>query len=328
MRDFVSRFHLRAHSISAIRAALLVIALALACAPGCKRVAHESATKANDPATPRMASALALVPPDAEIVLSLDLERLRGQSALTTVLSGLTKSPRPILDDFAVATGFDWNRQLRRVLVALPGERQSDDRFLVIADVEQLDEARVTAWLQARLGEKIAVFVRGKNQIVISQGAWADTMAALSRASTLMRSAADRPELLRLCARAAADHSLWFAAIVPAAVRHRLMQQPSLADVAALARVSGFMNSGGQAEGVAELSSSADAAALAHRLGFYLNLAKRHPEMLVRGLAPYLEALRLTAHDARVHATLDIPGDQVGDLIERIEALAHAPWTK
>ena len=319
---------MRAHSISAIRAALLVIALTLACAPGCKRVSHEIATKENDPATRRIASALALVPPDAEIVLSLDLERLRGQTDWTTVLSALAKSPRPILDDLAVATGFDWNRQLRRVLVALPGERQSDDRFLLIADVEQLDEARMTAWLQARLGEKFAVFVRDRNQIVISQGEWKATMAALVRASTLMRSAADRPELLRLCTRAAADHSLWFAAIVPAAVRRSLMHPPSLADVAAIARVSGFMNSGGQAEGVAELSTAADAATLAHRLGVYLNQAKRHPEMLVRGLAPYLEALRLTTHDARVHATLDIPGDQVGDLIERIEALAHAPGTK
>jgi hypothetical protein len=271
---------------------------------------------------------LARIPPDAEVVLALDLERLRGQSAWTTVLSALAKDAKPFLDGLAMGTGLDLTRQLRRVLVALPAERRDDDRFVLVADVDGLDEARVSAWLRTRLSEKTAVFVRSKNQIVISQGAWASLMATL--ATKLTPSAADHPELLRLCARAAVDHSLWFAAIVPAAVRRGLMQEPRLADAAAMARVWGFMdlNSEAHVEGVAELSSSADAAQLARRLDVYLNQAKRHPDTLVLGLAPALEAVRLAARDARVHATLDIPGDQVGDLVERIEALAHATWTK
>jgi hypothetical protein len=303
------------------------MALTLACTPGCRCVAT---TQENDPAARRTAAALALMPTDAEIMLSLDLERLRGQPAWTTVLSALTKNTRPFLDGFAAGTGLDLPRQLRRVLIALPAERQGDDRFALVADADALDEARVTTWLRARLGEKATVLVREQSQIVISQGAWSGTMAALASSPKLTPSAADRPELQRLYLRAALDHSLWFAAAMPAAVRRALMLEPRFSDVASIARVSGFINlhSGAYIEVVAELSNTADATALAHHLGVYLNQAKRHPELLVRGLAPYLEALRLAAHGARVHATLDIPAADMGDFIERIEALAHGTWTK
>jgi hypothetical protein len=277
-----------------------------------------------------MAAALALIPADAEIVLSLDMEHLRSQPAWTTVLSALTKSKKPFLDSLAASAGLDLPRQLRRILIALPAERQSDDRFALIADADPFDEARLTAWLRAHLGEKTAVFVRNKSQIVISQGDWSGKMAALASATKLVPCAADHVELLRLCTRAAAEHSFWFAAVVPQAVRRDWTHEPRFADVASIARVSGYIDlgSGAQAEVVAELSNTPDATELAHRLGVYLNQAKRHPEMLVLGLAPYLESVRLAAHDARVHATIDLSGEQLGECIERIEALAHGTWTK
>jgi hypothetical protein len=330
--DFVSRFHLRAHSPSHARVVASVVALTLVCA--CRRSPSERAGKDEPPAAERTAAVLAQVPADAAMVLSLDLDRLRGQTAWATLLSTLAKGARPSLDGFAVGTRIDLTRQLHRVTIALPAGIQGDDRLALIADVDVPDEARATTWLRTRLGENTAVLVRGGNQIVMSQGAWKMDMSTLSSAGKLAVSAADTPELRRLCMRAAPDHSLWFAAVVPAAVRRNLMQEPRFPDVAAITRVWGSVDladglaGGARAELIAELSSTADASELAYRLGVYLNQAKRHPDMLVRGLAPYLEAVRLTAHDARVHATLDLSGTQLDECIERIEALAHATWTK
>jgi hypothetical protein len=257
------------------------------------------------------------------MVLSVDLERLRGRPAWRTVFPALAKNAKSFFAAFAAGAGLDVPQQLRRLLIALPAERQSDDRFVLIADTDALDEPRVTGWLRTRLSEKTSVLVRNKTQIVISRGAWGGPAAALG-------SAADNPEWRRLCTRAALDHDLWFAALVPTPVRRALMQAPGFADVASVARVWGFINldDGAHAEAVAELSGKADAEDLAHRLGVYLNQAKRHPDMLVRGLAPFLEALRLAFHDASVHATLDMSGPQLGECIERIEALAHAGGTK
>lgn len=301
---------------------------ALALAPGCRRIPSEVANQEIEPGAERTNAALALLPADTQIVLSADLERLRGQPAWRAVFPALAKYAKPFVDAFAAGAGFDVPRQLRHLLIALPADRQEDDRFVLIVETDALDEPRVTAWLRARLGEKTEVFVRNKSQIVISRGAWSGTLATVG--SKLSPSAADNPELRRLCTRAALDHGLWFAAVVPTPVRRALMAQPSFADVASVARVWGFINldSGAHVETVAELPGKADAEQLAHRLGVYLNQAKRHPDMLVRGLAPFLEALRLAAHDATVHATLDLSGPQLGECIERMEALAHASGTK
>lgn len=335
MLDFVSRFHLPAHSISHTRVAVYVAALTLASA--CRRSPSEIAElgkRDEPPAAQRTVATLALVPLDAAMVISLDLDSLRGQTAWTTLLSALTKDTKPFLDGFAAGTGIDLTRQLHRVTIALPAERQGDDRLALIADVDMPDKARVTAWLRARLGENAAVSVRDHHPIVISQGAWKKSLSSLSGADKLAASAADNPELRRLCARAAPDHGLWFAAVVPAAVRRNLMKDERFSDVASITRVWGSVDlasglaGGARAEWVAELSSTADAAELARRLGVYLNQAKRHPDMLVRGLAPYLEAMHLAAHDARVQATLDLSNPQLAECIERIEALAHATWTK
>ncbi len=270
------------------------------------------------------------VPAEAEMVLSLDLDRLRGQAVWSMLVSALARDAKPYLDSLAMGAGIDPTRQLHRLAVALPAERQHDDRLALIADADIPDEARTAAWLRARLGENASVLIRDHHQIVISQGAWKGPMSALDRAEKLTASAADNAELRRLCARAAPDHGLWFAAIVPAAVRRQLIQEQRFPDVASITRVWGSLDLplGARARGVAELSSTADAVVLARRLGVYLNQAKRHPDMLVRGLAPYLEAVHLAADGASVRATLELSSAQLAEGIERIEALAHATWTK
>ena len=270
------------------------------------------------------------------MVFSVDLERLRGQPAWAAGLASLSKDRKRWLDGLTASTGLDLTKQVRRVLVALPAERQRDDRFVLIADTDRLDETRVTAWLRERLRNKADVVIRDNSKIILSQGDWTSATKALATSTRRMPNATDNPEMLRLCTRAATKHDLWFAAAVPMSVRGGLMQEQSLADVASMARVWGAIdldglsgtNSGAHAEAVAELSSTADATELVHRLGVYLNQAKRHPDMLVHGLAPYLEAVRLSSQGASVHLSLDVSGAQLSECIERMEALAHGAWTK
>lgn len=310
------------------RAAVVATTLTLpwACRRSPGELAGETKTAESDTTLP----VLALVPPDTRIVLSLDLERLRGQPNGTTLLSALANDPRHWLGGLMARTGLDLPQQLRRVLVALPGERQSDSRFAVIADIDRLDESRVTTWLRKQMGQARATFVRDRRQVVVANGAWSQAMAGLTTTTKLPQSAADNPELRRLCERAADGHAFWFAAVVPASVRHDLVQQDRFPDAAAITRMFGFadLDAGVHAEIVAELSNTQDAVHLARRLTVFLNQAKRNPHMLVLGLAPYLEAVRLEARDARVRASLELPAAQVGEVIERIEALARGAWTK
>ena len=88
------------------------------------------------------------------------------------------------------------------------------------------------------------------------------------------------------------------------------------------------MNSGLAADVAGELMTGADATDLVHRLSVYLNQMKRHPDMLVWGLAPIWDAVHLSVDDATVHARLDLPMAQLGDYVERFESLAHTGRTK
>jgi hypothetical protein len=50
--------------------------------------------------------------------------------------------------------------------------------------------------------------------------------------------------------------------------------------------------------------------------------------MLAQGVSPYLEAVRLATHGPRVHATIELPAAQAGDLALHVEDLARAARTK
>jgi hypothetical protein len=326
--DFVSSFHLPKKSHRFVHASIVATIALVSSAPGCRRSPSELAGETGP--VHREIPALKLLPPDARIILSLDLDHLRAEAAWKTILSALVKDTSPWLGVVLSGSGLNLTERLHNVLIALPGERQADDRFAVIADGDGLDDARVIAWLRRQTGQATVAMTRDHRQLVVGNGAWSQAMAGLATATGLSQSAADNPEMRRLCERTADGHGLWFAAVVPARVRRDLVQQDRFPDAASVMRMSGFADAdaGLHAEVMAELSNTQDAVHLAHRLTVFLNQAKRHPQMLVLGLAPYLEAVHLEARDASVKASVELPATQFGEVIERIEALAHGAWTK
>jgi len=323
LRDFIASCYLPKRLVHPIHFAAIMSLLLLAALAGCRRGPSETTHAAGSPALQRLRANLALVPAEARIVLGLDLERLRATPLGQRLVAGSVKQAVPWFAAFAQGTGIDLLEQVRQVVVAVPGERQGDDRFVLVAESARIDEARVTAWLRQRPQQGHKIFVHGANRLVVAQGAWADRVAAPSGAS-----AAEDPELRRLCERAAGNHVAWLAAIVPAELRRNLADSSRFADVVAVARLSGAVDVEGslRAEAVAELSNESDAASLAHRLGAYLTAAKHHPDMLAQGLAPYLEALRLAPRGPHLRATLELGAAQADDLVARIEEFARAGW--
>ena len=313
LRDFATGFHLRARITCALAASLL---LTTSCH---RRTPALGASEATD----RMQAAMALIPAEAQLVLGADLDRLRAQSGWETVSPALIRTVKPLLKPFEDSTGVDLSRHLHQVVVALPAERQSDDRFVIIAEVEGLDEQRLLEQVRARLGGGATLEMRAHQPLVIRRGVWAKTSAATATLD-------GNSEMRRLCERSAAGHGVWFAAVVPTSVRRKLMQNSPFADVASMARISGHvdLHSGLAAEVAGELMTAADASDLVHRLSVYLNQMKRHPDMLVWGLAPIWDAVHLSVDDATVHARLDLPMAQLGDYVERFESLAHGGRTK
>jgi len=307
-----------------VTATLLLLAGAL----GCRRAQHHPPRATAPPGALPITAALAQVPAETATFFFLDFDRARGQAAWNPLLAGLVRSFGPVLEGVSAGTGFEPTRNVHRLWFALPGE--PDGRFALLADTDTLDEARLTAWLRARTGDSLAAFVRNHNQIVVGAGAWKTLMAGLARDDRLSPSAVDNPELRRLCERVARDHGVWFASLVSPKIRRALMEEGRFPEAASLARVSGHIDleAGLHLGLVGELTNTRDGAQVAHRLLVYLNQAKRDPEMLVSGLSPYLEAVRIQAQDATVRVSLDVPSVQAADLVERMEALAHQARTK
>jgi hypothetical protein len=293
---------------------------------------HRAAPGSEIPSSPAMEMALAklaMVPEDARMVLAVDVAAMRSQSLFTPLLSALTRHGSPA-SGAREAGAFDPLRQVSRVFVALPAERQADDRFMLIADTEAIDAPSIMAYLRERAPQGATATVRGHNQVVLAQGAWAAAASELAKTARVRPSAADDPEVFRLCAKSAGNHLVWFAAVVPARLRKAMLDQTLFPDLGSIARVSGFLDFEGNlhAEASAEMASSADADHLAHRLTVYLNQAKRHPDMLVQGFSPFFDGVRIVAKGSRVRATLDVPASQAEDFAQRIEALADAHGTK
>lgn len=348
--DLIFSFHLSKDHRCTIPTGIAVTALALTALASCREPVTARAGKSLP--SPRTRLALAQVPADAQTILSLDVEHLRTLPAWKIMLAAFAKDPGHWLDGFMAGSGFDPAAQIRHVLLALPGERMPDKRFAVLADVNRMDEPRMSVWLRNRLASATAGSTAGAtslvrqhdpgdnqadDQLIFNRGAWTHLMAPLASTQALPTNALDDPDLRHLCAYAerGGDHDsregvqdapdLWLAAIVPASVRRSLMQDPRFSDAASVMRLSAFASfqAGLHAELVADLASTTDAVHLARRMAVYLNQAKRHPQVLLLGLAPYLEAVHLEPRRSRLHASLDLPLTQLADFVERIEALAH-----
>ena len=298
-------------------------------------------TSTASPVRERLRADLRLVPRQASIVASLDLERLRGTAVWKELAAGPIRDASLLIEGLTKGMGIDPMKQVRQVLVAVPGESQSDHRFVAILRIDRLDQARAAAWLGRRQDDEPIGLVLPPDRVVIARGAWATEIASQGRAGHLEVNADGDSELYRLCVRAAGDHPFWLAVVVPMRLRRKLIDQARFPDVASLARMRLSVDvdraaplpaepAGSahdrklRAELVGELSNDPDARALASRLGSYLDAAKRRPDMLAQGLAPHLEALRLDPRGPNVHASLTLPAGQVGVLVPRLGDLLRS----
>lgn len=320
------------------RAPLLGLLLLLgACRGGC-----------GQPDAVRPDATLAALPPEARIVLSIDVARVRASRFWKTLADLVAEDAedKKLIADLAAATGFDPLRQLKRVVAAFPDDARQRGEFVLLLDGEGMDERRLVAWARdqakgqgaalvsrSHAGRTLwtaqgsgvsAFFVRGE-RVVIGGGGWAEKAAALVDAPAAP-SAAGHAELASLCRRLGKQRAVWAAAIVPAEVRRALLGADGGADATgAISRLAFGLDLGTSldAELVLELSNEADARALAARVQTSVAEAKKNAQVLMLGLGPYLEPLTVKAQGASVHFALSLPEAQANDLLSRAAGLAR-----
>jgi hypothetical protein len=75
------------------------------------------------------------------------------------------------------------------------------------------------------------------------------------------------------------------------------------------------------AELVAELSNQADASQLISKVDKYLAAAKKSPEVLLLGVAPYLDGVKTEVEGPNARIRLQLPAAQTEELVGRLVGL-------
>jgi hypothetical protein len=174
------------------------------------------------------------------------------------------------------------------------------------------------------LGRGAAGFFLDDHHFVLGAGGWAQRMADIAdRATPTPARLVDQPVLNRLVGRISGGRSIWMAALVPEATRARLMANPRFGADAAVMRFGANVDLGPAlaAELVAELSNQADAAQLISKVDKYLVAAKKSPEVLLLGVAPYLDGVKTEVEGPNARIRVQLPAAQTEELVGRLVGL-------
>lgn len=291
--------------------------------------------------------ALFRLPHETQTLVSLDVRQLR-QSSLWAALLGSGQGALPhqkLLATLSDRTGWHPLRDIHRLVLAFPENAHEAGQFAIVIYGENFDERRLVAFArdQASLfgvaitqaevaGQRAWVahtspvrqtgFFVGADVFVLAGGPWGETLAALA-SQPPKASAAGAEELANLCRRAGAGHAAWLASIVPNAVRAQLAADARFEAASTVSRVtiSLSLNNGLALVGRAELSTAEHAASLASQLQRFALEARQSPQVLLLGLGPWLQGVRVVAEGPQVTAQVQLSPDQTQTLIERLSGL-------
>jgi hypothetical protein len=177
------------------------------------------------------------------------------------------------------------------------------------------------AGVPAEPGAGTAGFFLDDTHFVLGGGGWAERMADLAdNVGPNGGRATDQPALTRLIARVARGRSIWMAAVVPPATRARLMANPSFGSDASVMRFGASCDLGPALAGdlVAELSNQADAGVLVGKVNTFLQAAKKSPEVLLLGVAPYLDGVKAEVDGPDARVRFQLPAAQTEELVGRL----------
>jgi hypothetical protein len=330
------------------RATLLVGALLVLAGQGCRGGCSSFSVPAPGSASPAERT-LAWFPAETRIVIALDFARLRAAplwSALGT-LATADPADRQKIQELARRTGFDPLTQVDSLVVAFPEEARAQGGMGVILRGRGLDEGRLMAYVREQVSDQgddvfsfrragrtlwatrreptTAGFFVGDGTIVFGAGGWAEKMAELSAAQAppqATRGANTNVPLVHLVERAGPARALWAAAIVPAATRAALAADPRVPAAASVERMALGVDvgSGVDVRLISDVATHAEAEEMTRQVGAALLAAKRSPQVMLLGLAPYLDGISAQSSGVSCEVTVHLSPQQTTDAIERLRA--------
>jgi hypothetical protein len=291
------------------------------------------------------AGALAWLPSETQIVISVDFARLRATPLWAQLAPLVTSNPddKVQIDEIVRRTGFDPLRQIDSLVVAFPEEARNGGALGLVLRGKGFDEARLVAYVRDQVAKQgddlfsfrragrtlwatrkepmVAGFFAGDRTIVFGAGGWAEKMAELGGAGNPM-GAESNLSLVHLVERAGVTSPVWAAAIVPAATRALLASDPALSSGAGVNRLALGVDTGGglTVKVIADVASREQAQAMTNQVSDAIRAAKQSPQVLLMGVGPYLDGISVRAVDVSSEIVVKLSDTQVADAIERLRA--------
>ena len=284
---------------------------------------------------------LQLVMPDATVVIGINVGRVKSSGIAQSMVSQMQPGDAE-LKKWSELTGFDPLRDLEEVLIAAPAGK-SQGRGLVLmrgsfeasrlVELAKLGDVRLTTFQ----GIQIASI---EQQDPIALACLSNSLAVAGdpesvRAAIARRRSASRlnPGLLAKANQLSGTYDIWLAAMTPVSDLAGEVADPKLSGMAgeilkSIQQASGGIKFGTKLEVSLELvtTSYKDALALRDVLKFFTGLALTQARPTQA--ADALDNLRLTVEGASLKLQLEIPEQQLAQMIQAQKPAKAAPRPK
>jgi hypothetical protein len=316
---------------------LLASILAFTSASG---TAHAQSAAARRPVLdPASRAALAFLPFDIALVGSIHVDWARrspqGQR-LIEALEGDRDFRRAALD-LRKQVGFDVERDIERVWVAMPVRAlDGGDQIAFIARLA-IDEKRLVKWLRRQHGRRLDKRRTGSSAYYVARKtAWAfldrhhllvthaDYVEEVLAAATgrAHNAAANRPLVLAAAQAGRPDAHAWLAILVPDSARTRLQNDVLTAPLADVRFAASRVRLGDVTQWRAQIKTSRRESArmLVGVLRQMIDTAAASREVVSAGLAGALRETAVAARGDTVHLQGSLPGARAGAVIDAVLA--------
>ena len=291
---------------------------------------------------------LALVPQDAEMVVGINLAKMRG-TPMWKKFMDLALTQEKAKKDYE-----DFNKSCvdvgaaegpETIFVALPqATGPSKDGAVLIHLKTAFDDAKMAKcadYIAGKSGEKTqtsdyngkkiyngggaekggVTLLDGKT-LALGSGAWLHKVIDLA-AGKEQASAQKNEALAALVKRAKTSDAIWGVGLVPQAARDMLKMNPMMAPMTSLKAVIGSMDfaSGLTVDVNMDTGSDADAKAMNELTTKQLLEAKKSPQVMMLGVASMLEPIKTDAKGPTFHVAVAYNQQQVDDMIARVQGL-------
>jgi major membrane immunogen (membrane-anchored lipoprotein) len=291
---------------------------------------------------------LALVPKESDMLFSANAKRMRN-TAMWRKLLDLRDSndeAKKKMAEFIEKCGLDPFQQIDSAFGAFPQGQTGDDKEFAIILRGTFDEAKLVkcATDQAKKdgselatsdyngkklysqtasgGQAFATLLDSKTA-VLGGKEWIKKVVDLATGKTQNASAKDNEALMALVKRVKTQDAVWGVGLVPQSMRDKLKNDPNLSAAGSMKDAFGSVDfAGGFAADLnVDLGSDADATEMQKKITEQLTESKKNPQVMMMGLAPLIDGIKIEAKAATFHVAVNYNQQQVEDIITRVKGM-------